>query len=88
LTGLILEQELRSVGLDQESNHQKQRVAERQVELEIVLDRTERVAIEVELEQVEVVERLARRVVDSAWVAVELQAPGVEEADLPLLPLL
>jgi hypothetical protein len=58
-----------------------------QVELEIVLERMERVVIEVGLELVEVVELLGRRVVGLVWVAVELQAPGVEEAALLLLPL-
>jgi hypothetical protein len=87
LTGLILEQEPRSVELDQESNHQTQRVADMQVELEIVLERMERVVIEVGLELVEVDELLGRRVVGLGWVAVELQAPGVEEVALLLLPL-
>ena len=87
MTGSILEQEPRSVGLDQESNHQKQRVADMQVELEIVLERMERVVIEIGLELVEVVELLGRRVVDLVWAAVELQAPGVEEVALLLLRL-
>jgi hypothetical protein len=57
------------------------------VELEIVLELKERVVIEVGSELAEVVELLGRRVVGLVWVGVELQAPGVEEVALLLLPL-